>query len=82
VQLPLIEIVVALSVLLAGFLIASGLRLSVPTWSAFFAAAGLLHGYAFGEAIYGAETSSLSAYLIGLVVQIPLQSFQRSSHNT
>ena len=30
--------------------------------------AGLVHGYAFGESIYGAEASPLAAYLVGLVV--------------
>jgi urease accessory protein len=33
-----------------------------------FAVAGLIHGYAFGESIYGAEASPLAAYLIGLAV--------------
>ena len=30
--------------------------------------AGLFHGYAFGESIFGAETSPLAAYLLGLVI--------------
>jgi urease accessory protein len=62
------EIVVALSVLLAGYLMASGRTLPLLTWGTLFAAAGLFHGYTFGESIYGAETSPLSAYLLGLVV--------------
>jgi urease accessory protein len=33
-----------------------------------FAAAGVLHGYAYGESIFGAEPTPLWAYLIGLVV--------------
>ena len=33
-----------------------------------FAIAGLFHGYAFGEAIAGAERAPLGAYLLGLVV--------------
>jgi urease accessory protein len=68
VNLPAVEIMVALSVLLAGFLIASDRGLSLLGWGAFFAVAGVLHGYAFGESIYGAETSPVSAYLIGLVL--------------
>jgi len=59
---------VALSVLLAGILIVRGRALPTAAWTALFCAAGLFHGYAFGESIYGAETSPLGAYLIGLVV--------------
>jgi urease accessory protein len=33
-----------------------------------FVVAGLIHGYALGESIYGAERSPLVAYLIGLAV--------------
>ena len=33
---------------------------------ALFAAVGLLHGYALGESIYGAESSPLAGYFIGL----------------
>ena len=65
--LPATEIIVALSVLLAGFLIARGRALPVPVWVGIFAVAGLFHGYAFGESIFGAEASPLGAYLLGLV---------------
>jgi urease accessory protein len=68
VGLPLAEIMVALSVLLAGILIVRGRALPAVAWATLFAVAGLLHGYAFGESIYGAETSPLDAYLLGLVV--------------
>jgi urease accessory protein len=68
VGLPLAEIMVALSVLLAGILIVRGRALPAAAWATLFAVAGLLHGYAFGESIYGAETSPLDAYLLGLVV--------------
>jgi urease accessory protein len=66
--LPAAEIMVALSVLLAGILIARGRALPVVAWAALFAGAGFFHGYAFGESIYGAETSPLDAYLLGLIV--------------
>lgn len=66
--LPAIEIMVALSVLLAGFLIARGRALPAAAWATLFAVAGFLHGYAFGESIVGAESSPLDAYLLGLVV--------------
>jgi urease accessory protein len=68
VALPATEIIVALSVLLAGGLIARGRALPVPLWVAIFAVAGFFHGYAFGESIFGAEVSPLGAYLLGLVL--------------
>jgi urease accessory protein len=68
VNLPGAEIVVAVSVLFAGFLIARGRALPVSLWAILFAAAGLFHGYAFGESIFGAERSPLHAYLLGLIV--------------
>ena len=70
-NIPAIEIMVALSVLLAGLLIARGRALPLLAWASLFALAGLLHGYAYGESIFGAETSPLGAYLLGLgAVQI------------
>jgi urease accessory protein len=68
VTLPGAELAVAASVLLAGVLIARGRALPAMIWSALFAVAGLFHGYAFGESIFGAETSPLEAYVLGLVV--------------
>jgi len=68
VNLPGAEIVVAVSVLFAGFLIARGRPLPVSLWAILFAAAGLFHGYAFGESIFGAERSPLHAYLLGLII--------------
>ena len=68
VNLPGAEILVAVSVLLAGYLIARGRALPVSLWAILFAAAGLFHGYAFGESIFGAERSPLHAYLLGLII--------------
>lgn len=68
VDLPAAELVVAVSVLLAGFLIASGRALPVSIWAGLFAVAGLFHGYAFGESIVGAERAPLYAYLLGLIL--------------
>jgi urease accessory protein len=65
---PGAEIAVALSVLLAGYLLARGRTLSTLAWSALFGAAGVLHGYAFGESIVGAESTPVGAYLAGLVI--------------
>ena len=68
VNLPAAEVVVAASVLLAGFLIARGRPFPVWIWAVLFAVAGLFHGYAYGESIFGAEASPLYAYLVGLVL--------------
>jgi urease accessory protein len=72
VTLPGAEILVALSVLVVGAMIALGRSkqsLAQPwVWAALFVVAGLIHGYAFGESIYGAEASPLAAYLVGLII--------------
>jgi len=67
-SLPAAELVVDLSVLAAGALIASGWPVALWGWGALFAAGGLFHGYAFGDAIYGAEPAPLAAYLVGLAI--------------
>jgi urease accessory protein len=68
VNLPGAELMVAASVILVGALVARGAVTAPALWGTLFAAAGLVHGYAFGESIFGAEASPLAAYLIGLVV--------------
>jgi urease accessory protein len=67
VAMPAAELVVALSVVAVGALLASGSSIPVGGWAALFGAAGLFHGYAYGESIFGAEPAPLWAYLIGLV---------------
>jgi urease accessory protein len=67
IAVPAAEILVALSVVIVGLLLALGRALPVAAWAALFAVTGLLHGYAFGESIYGAEAAPLGAYLLGLV---------------
>lgn len=67
-SMPGIEALVALTVVALGILM---LRRNVPPPAAvlaIFALAGLLHGYALGESIYGAERTPLYAYLFGLAV--------------
>lgn len=49
-------------------MLARGTEVSAAIWALLFAVAGLFHGYAYGEAIFGAEQAPLAAYLIGLVV--------------
>ena len=68
VDLPMGELLVALSVLIAGVCLlarrtpaANWLWLALPV-------AGLVHGYAYGEAIVGAEATPLAAYLAGFML--------------
>jgi urease accessory protein len=62
------EFLVALSVILLGALLARRSIVQSGVLLGLFALAGLLHGYALGESIAGAEQSPLAAYLIGLTV--------------
>lgn len=55
IDLPLTEIAIALSVLVFGTMLALKQKLSVQFLSIFAAIAGIFHGYAYGEAIIGAE---------------------------
>jgi len=68
VTIPATELMVAASVIAAGAMIARGVALGAFAWAALLVLAGLFHGYAYGESIFGAEASPLAAYLIGLVV--------------
>jgi urease accessory protein len=67
-DLPFTEVLVALSVVAIG--IVAALRPTLPFSLAglLFAVGGLIHGYALGESIIGAEASPLFAYLLGLVL--------------
>lgn len=68
VDLPLAELVIALSVIIAGGLIVSDTELPAGAWAVLFAIAGLFHGYAYGESIVGAEPAPLYAYFVGFAV--------------
>lgn len=67
-DLPLAEVWVASSVIVAGAMVALGQRSGSAAWLALAVLAGLVHGYAFGESIVGADRGVLGAYLIGLAV--------------
>lgn len=67
-DLPLVEPLVALSVIAAGLLIALRGVAGQGGWMALAAAAGLFHGYAFGESIVGAERAVVGAYLVGIAL--------------
>jgi urease accessory protein len=62
---PYVEQLVALTVVAAGVLVALGLGARRLIWLPFAAVAGLLHGYAFGEEVLGADGPVIAAYVIG-----------------
>ena len=66
--LPIAEIVIALSVAVLGALLIGQVRTPVWGYAALFAVAGLFHGFAYGEAGFGAEATPIVAYLIGFTV--------------
>ncbi len=66
VALPMVEPVIALSVLLLGGMVLFGRGLPAPAAAPLFALAGLFHGAAYGEAVIGAEPTPVLAYLVGL----------------
>lgn len=66
--LPFVESLVALSVLLAGVLLLWGGTTGGVTVALPLALFGLFHGYAFGEAVLGAEATPVIAYLAGLAI--------------
>lgn len=66
ISIPGVELLVAPSVILAGCIVMSGRKFSLPVILGLFAIAGLVHGAAFGAAIVGAEQTPLAGYLAGL----------------
>ena len=67
-DIPMIEPLVSFSVLLAGLALIWSRSVAGSVWLAIAAGAGLLHGYAFGESIVGAERAVVGAYLLGLAL--------------
>ena len=65
---PGAEIFVALSVIALGAVLLTHREMRTVAALALFVVVGLLHGYALGESIYGAEQTPLLAYLVGLCV--------------
>lgn len=62
------EIFVAVSVIALGLLLLRSRSLRMDVAIALFAFTGLVHGYALGESIAGAERAPLFAYFIGLAL--------------
>ncbi len=65
IDLPLPELIIAISVLTIGLALTSNRQFNLFFLIILGAIAGLFHGYAYGEAIFGAETTPLVAYLLG-----------------
>lgn len=70
IQLPIVEPVIALSLVVLGGLVARGKALSAPVAMAVFAGLGVFHGWAFGGSLAGQEGGAsaavLTGYLLGL----------------
>jgi urease accessory protein len=64
-NLPAPEFFISASVLLFGVLLALKNQLNTPLVVALAAGAGLFHGYAYGEAVIGADMAPILAYLLG-----------------
>jgi urease accessory protein len=67
-NVPMMETLIALTVIVGGVLALTRKSLGVLALGALFALSGLFHGYAYGEAVVGAETTPLLAYLVGFAV--------------
>jgi urease accessory protein len=65
---PAGEVLVAFTVIGLGAVLLSKRDISTAAALILFALTGLIHGYALGESIFGAEQSPLVAYLVGLAV--------------
>ena len=68
INLPVVELVVSASILLFGVLLASKNSPNALVIVGLSAIAGLFHGNAYGEAIFGAQTTALVSYLVGFTL--------------
>lgn len=67
-DIPAAELLVGLSTAAIGLLILLRAGFGVLPVAILFALTGIVHGYALGESIVGAESAPLGAYLAGLLV--------------
>lgn len=67
-SVPSDEILVTISVIGLGAMLLRSRPMPVGAALILFALVGLVHGYALGESITGAEQTPLTAYLLGLAV--------------
>ncbi|MEM7057739.1 MAG: HupE/UreJ family protein [Pseudomonadota bacterium] len=72
VALPAVEVVIALSLLIAGGILMAGRRISMALCLGLFSTLGLFHGWAFGESLTAQEAGVgagvIIGYLLGLAV--------------
>ncbi len=66
--IPLAEPLVAATLLGVGAIFMTGRQLPNSIWLTVAVLSGIVHGYAFGEAIIGAERAVIGAYLLGLAI--------------
>lgn len=66
--LPGVELLVAASVIAIGGALLARVELPAPAWAGLLAIAGLAHGQAYAEAVIGAESTPVWAYLVGLAL--------------
>ena len=66
VNLPWPEAAVVITVVAVAVIVVLHHQIPAGVLAILFAASGILHGYAYGESIVGAETAPLLAYFIGL----------------
>lgn len=70
IALPMVEAMIALSLVIVGGILMLERKLNFGTAAVLFAALGLFHGWAFGEALAGVEASAATGvtlgYLLGL----------------
>ncbi|MBD1857550.1 MULTISPECIES: HupE/UreJ family protein [Leptolyngbya] len=64
-SLPGVELLIAASILIVGILLTRKDDLNSTTVFGLSAIAGVCHGYAYGEAIFGAQMTPMLAYLLG-----------------
>jgi urease accessory protein len=62
------EAAIALSLVALAAIVGLRSKISAGLIAAFFAGAGTLHGYAYGESIVGAEPAPLGAYIAGFAL--------------
>jgi urease accessory protein len=67
-SVPFAELVIVLSVALLAAIMIADIRIPIAAAATSFGIAGLFHGYAYGESIFGAEPTPLFAYLGGFAV--------------
>lgn len=66
IDLPIAEVIIALSVITAGIALAVD-KFNLSSLIILSSIAGIFHGFAYGEAIFGAEMTPLSGYLLGFI---------------